>query len=1030
MKRKLLFSLWLVFGALSVFAQTRVITGAITDANKNPLHGATIRVKETTTSVSSDEAGRFSVQAPAGAVTLEISFVGYAPRSVSVDINATTVAIDLSPDAAELNTVVVTALGISKRSRTLTYSTQTVSGDQLTTVKNTNVLNSLNGKVAGAQINRTSGGAGGSVRVVLRGDKSTRNSQPLYVIDGIPVVNPAGGPNTDLYSGEPDPGDVLSTINPEDIESVNILKGASASALYGSQGSNGVILITTKKGKSGFSKVDFSSSITFDKVSVLPKLQYSYGQTTPATSSAAGSNDSWGAKGSYGASDGANSFFQTGTTWINSVSLSGGNERSSNYFSYSNTTNKGIVPTSGFDQNTLSFRNSSSFFNNKLVLDGTFLGSIQNTTNRLTPSVYFNPLTGLYLIPRGTDFNSYKNYEYFSQSRYLYAQNWWNINTDKGFGGEDYQQNPYWVLNRNQIKNKNQNAYAAVSLKYLLNNWLTLQARGNVSNFISEFERDVYATTQGTLAAPNGRLLVGKTNSTSLYGDVLLLGNKNLTNDISFNFTLGSSIQDQKQKGTRVGGTPVTPNVFLESAIDWTVSSNRELTNNARYRQIQSVFGNVEFGFKNKVFVNFSDRNDWSSTLAFTPSEKKGYNYPAVGANAILSDMINLPSFINFAKIRGSYAIVGNDVDPYATNPIYTFNAGYATAPTSKPIMLPGYYLQPEKNKSFEVGTELRFMKSRLSLDFTYYKSNSTNQYFSHVTVATGYGVGSTADVNGGNIENRGVELSLSYKAINTQKLQWTTTVNMSANKNKIIAVYSPAITPDPTAPLPPFQLSGGGGLSSMVQGGSYGDLYGRVFKRDSKGNIVLDANGAPSSVENQFLGNPNPHLILGWNNTINFSHVTLGFLIDGKFGGKVLSLSEAYYDKLGVSQRSADARDAGGVMIANSVLNGGSSGTNKVDPKVYYQAIGGSSPIHEAYMYDATAVRLREVSLSYALPFKNNFIKDVRIGVIGNNLFFFTKKAPFDPEQVASVNPGAMGIDVFGFPAYRSFGLNLKCSF
>lgn len=1009
------------------------ISGKVVAEDNTILDGATIFIKELGKSTLTDANGNFTFTGIAnGTYNVVVSYIGYQTLTQSVTVSGEPVSLTLVLKRSTLaqDAVVVTALGISKQAKTLTYSTQTVSDKELTTVKNTNVLNSLNGKVAGVQINRTSGGAGGSVRVVLRGDKSTRSSQPLYVIDGMPLVNPSGGPNTDLYSEAPDQGDVLSTINPEDIESINILKGASASALYGSQGSNGVIIITTKKGKSGFSKIDFSSSIMFDKVSVLPNLQYTYGQTTAPSGASAGSEDSWGKKGSYDASNGVSSFFKTGTTWINSISLSAGTEKSSSYFSYSNTNNKGVVPTSSLGQNTLTYRNTSKFFDNKLIFDGTFLGSIQNSKNRLTPSVYFNPLTGLYLMPRGLDFNSYRDFEYFSPSRYLNAQNWWNINLDKGYTGSDYQQNPYWVINRNAINNKNQNAYSAISLKYLLSSWLTLQARGNITNFITEYQRNIHATTQGTLSAPNGRMIINKTNSTTLYGDLLLLGNKNLSDKISVNFTLGTSIQDQKQRGTNIGGSPVTPNVFLESAIDWTVSTNRGLTNNSRYRQIQSVFGNVEFGFDNKIFLSLSDRNDWSSTLAYTPSKTKGYNYPAFGANAILSELVQMPSFINFAKIRGSYAIVGNDVDPYATYPVYTFNAGFAVAPGSRPIQIPGYYLQPEKNKSLEIGTEWRFLHNRLSLDLTYYKSNITNQYFNNITVATSLGVGSTADVNGGDIQNSGVELSLSYKAINTQDVKWTTTLNMSSNKNKVIALYSPKITSNPNTPLPPFGLRGGS--SYLTQGGSFGDIYGKVFNRDSKGNIIVDANGAPSAGANQlsFLGNPNPRFILGWNNSITIKTVTLGFLIDGKFGGKVMSLTEPYFDKLGVSQRSADARDNGGVVIPGAVLANGTAFTNKIDPKVYYQAIGGTSPINEAYMYDATAVRLREVSLLYAPNLGGRVIKDVRVGLIGNNLFFFSKKAPFDPEQVAGVNPGGVGVDVFGFPAFRSFGLSLKCSF
>ena len=1034
-KTKFLFAILLLCSS-AIFAQGHVIKGSVTDAKSGAqLIGVTVKLSGKKIQTITDNSGTFSLNVPSGTNSLLLTYVGYAEKTVAITDGQTDIAVTLDAETTSLNEVVVTALGVNRQAKTLTYSTQKVGGDELTTVKSTNVLNSLNGKVAGVQINRTSGGAGGSVRIVLRGDKSTRSSQPLFVIDGLPVTNPTGGPDAGLYAGTPDQGDILSTMNPDDIESINILKGASASALYGSQGSNGVIIITTKKGRGGVSRIEFSSGLTFDKAFVLPKLQYTYGQT-PSSPTATipeenGSEDSWGVKGNYPGAGSVKSFYKTGSTFINGITFSSGTEKSNNYLSYSNTDNSGIVPTSTFKQNTISFRQSNKFLNDKLTFDGTFIGSIQNTHNRLTPGVYFNPLSGLYLLPRGFDLNTYKTYETLSQSRYLNQQNWWDINTDKGYTGQDYQQNPYWVLNRNPIDNKNENMYASLSFKYALASWLSLQARGNANVFSNEYQRNIAATTQGTLADPNGQVSVNKSTNTNLYGDVLLVGNKALSNDLTLNFIAGTSIQDQRSKGTVTGGALVTPNVFLESNIDWTNQSRAQLTNSANNRQIQSVFGSADLGYKNKVFINFSDRNDWSSTLAYTPSLKKGYNYYSVGANAILSDIVKMPAAVSFAKVRAAYAIVGNDVNPYATSPLYTFNRGVATAPGSLPIQVPGFYLQPEKNKSFELGTEWRFIKNRLSFDFTYYKSNVTNQYFANISVNPGLGYGTHADINGGNIQNIGQEVSVSYKAIEAKSFSWTTTVNFSHNKNTVLEVYDKSITPDPTAVIPPIALTGG--VSYIAKGGSFGDFYGHAFKRDAAGHIVVQAaDGKPITADNQttYLGNPNPHFIAGWNNSFTFKGVTLSFLIDGKFGGKVLSLSEPYLDQHGVSQRSAQARDNGGVVIPGAVDETGKAYTAKIDPIVYYKAIGGSSPITEAYLYDATAIRLRELSITYRLPIKSNTIKDLRLGLIGNNLFFFTKKAPFDPEQVAGVNPGGVGVDVFGFPAYRSLGFSVKCSF
>ena len=1032
MNRKLLFVLWLVFGVLHAIAQNRSISGTIADASNNPLSGATIRVKDSRTSVISNDAGRFTIQAPSGAATLEISYVGFATKSLTVDEGTSNVAIVLSAEGTELNAVVVTALGISKRAKTLTYSQQSVSSDQLNTVKNTNVLNSLNGKVAGMQINRTSGGAGGSVRIVLRGDKSTRNSQPLYVIDGLAIVNPTGGPDAGLYNGAPDAGDILSTLNPDDIESINVLKGASASALYGSQGSNGVILITTKKGKSGLTKVDFSSSVTFDKVSVLPKLQYDYKQSTPASTTSPGSEDSWGTKGATQPNkDYVKDFFQTGVTFINSISLSSGTEKSSNYLSYSNTDNKGILPTSTFRQNTLSFRQSSKMLNDKLVFDGTFLGSIQNAHNRLTPGIYYNPLTGLYLFPRGLDFNQYKNYEYFSQSRYLNAQNWWNINYDKdqanggGWGGQDYQQNPYWTLNRNPVDNRNQNVYASASLKYLLSSWLTVQARGNINNFMNEYQRSIYATTQGTLSRPNGNYISNRISNTTIYGDVLLTGDKKLNSNLNLNFTLGSSIQDQRGKTVNINGSPTVPNVFLESALD---RSNISITNDAVSRQIQSVFGSVQLGIQDKVFLDFADRNDWSSTLAFTPSEKKGYNYYSVGASTVLSELLRMPAAVNFAKLRASYAQVGNDIASFSTYPLYTFNAGISNPPSSYPITtVPGFELKPEQNRSFEIGTQWAFLQNKLSLDFTWYNSNITNQYFHAISALVGNST--TADINAGKIQNTGVELSLSYKIASSKTFGWTTTLNFSHNKNKIVELFDPKVVKNADANSR-YQLGGSGGYSYLKQDGTFGDMYGRTFQTNN-GSIVVDNSTHIPVMIDSFIGNPTPKYIVGWNNTFTVKNFVIGVLIDGKFGGKVLSITEGYMDQLGVSERSGQARDNGGtVSIPNAITNTGQKWSGTVDAAAYYKAIGGKTPAGAGYLYDATAIRLRELSITYRLPLKSTAIKNLSLGVIGNNLFFFKKDAPFDPEQVAGINPGSLGIDAFGLPAYRSLGFSLKCSF
>jgi TonB-linked SusC/RagA family outer membrane protein len=1020
------------------------IRGIITGKDSLPLPGASVMLKEIKRATQTDTAGSFVVDhVPPGTYTLMISFVGYeaSHKTISIADPMPVVQVKLIKLEDRLDEITVTALGLTRKTRSLTYSTQKVASEDFTTVKNTNILNSLNGKVSGVQVNRTSGGAGGSVRVVLRGDKSTRNSQPLYVLDGLPIVNPTGGPVAGLYNDAPDAGDIMSTINPDDIESVSILKGAAASALYGSQGSNGVVLVTTRSGQAGAIRINISSSVTVEQPMIFPEAQYDYRQSAVADGSSPGSEDSWGSKGAtVPARDYVKDFFQTGMTFINSISISGGTPKSSQYVSYSNTSNKGILPSASFKQHTLSFRQTGKFINDKLVFDGNFLGSIQNAHNRLTPGIYFNPLTGLYLLPRGIDFNNFKKFEYFSPSRYLYAQNWWNINYDKdlanggGWGGQDYQQNPYWVIYRNAVQNRNQHAYLSASLKYPFCNGFTLQARGYFNHFINEYERDVFATTQATKARFNGMLQTIKTTNTTAYGDLLLSGSRKLDHNWELNFTAGASIQRHAGNMLSVSGSPTVPNVFLESALDKNTIDIRnfnEKTNSPAQKQVQSVLGTVQVNYQHKLYLDLSNRNDWSSTLAYTPSEKSGYNYFSAGAAVVLNEVMHLPPFIDYLRLRASYAVVGNDIAAFSSYPLYIFTMGNATPPGSAPVTaVPGLGLKPEQNRSLEIGLQWKAFANRLQLDATWYKSNIVNQYFREVTLPPGVGSGGYADINSGNIRNLGIEASLQYKVIETKAFEWTTTLNISHNSNKVIELFDPAIVPN-TTPNQLYRLQGGtGGFDGILkQGGAYGDIYGSGFKRDAAGHIIVAAaTGLPYLVDNLFLGNPNPTLIVGWQNSFSVKNCTFSWLIDGKFGGRVLSITESYMDQLGISRRTGNIRDNGGlVYIKDAVDETGTPWKGSIDAERYYKYIGGKTPVAEAYMYSATAIRLREVAIAYRLPLRNKKIGDMRLGIIGQNLLFLVRHAPFDPEQVAGVNPGGVGVDVFGLPAYRSIGLSFQ---
>jgi TonB-linked SusC/RagA family outer membrane protein len=1003
-----------------------IINGKVVDKNGTPLSNVSVTIKGTSKGTSTNVNGSFSIEANKGDV-LVISSVGFEIQEITVG-NDNNIAIQLVEKSNQLNEVVVTALGIQRKAKSLTYSTQKVNNTDLTTVKDANVINNINGRISGVTVNKSASGAGGSARVVLRGQKSTRENQPLYVIDGIPMSNYSPAQPTDVWgqgsgsgSGGRDGGDGISNINPDDIETISVLKGAAASALYGSQGNNGVILITTKKGKAGLVKVDFSSSYTMDKAAYIPKMQWDFKQ---GNAGAAGAGSfSWGPAGS--SPNHVNSFFQTGATWINSISVSGGTDKAQTYFSYSNTNSKGILPTNTFNRHNFTVRETMKMLNDKLTLDANVIVASQKVHNRATSGLYYNALSGLYIMPRGLDFNNFKNnFEYASPTRNVNLQNWWNINADAGLFGDDNQQNPYWVLNRNQTDDKLFRLFGSLALKYKLTTDLTIQARGNVDKSNTNYELKAYAGTQGTLADANGRYTSDKVDNTQLYGDVIMSYNKQVAGKIGLVANLGSSIQDlhvgYQDFFDSKGGGLVYANGFSIGNMNLTPGSGSTFYQAGRRKQVQSVFGSVNLNYDNKYFIDLTARNDWSSTLAFTPNSS--YFYPSVGVNAILSDIVKMPAAISFAKIRGAYAQVGNDVDVYSTynrENIYR-NGNYVPSQIAN---LPGTYLKPESATSLEIGTEWRFLKNKLGFDFTWYKSNTKNQYFELASPTPGTGV-NTFNLNAGNIQNSGIEATVDFNTNLSKQVLWTSTLNITSNRNKIIE-----LTPQLGGK---YEITGAGVNNYALiisQGGSFGDIKGKKFLRDASGNIVVDGTtGKPQAGDFDVVGNPNPKLVLGWSNSFSFHDFTASFLINGRFGGKVMSITQAVLDQYGVSQASADARRNGGLDIPASIVGGGAY-NGKIPAEAFYTTVGGRDGITEYYMYDATNVRLQELAFGYRIKLNSKAIKDLQILLVGKNLFFFTKKAPFDPETSMSTGNGLQGVDVFGLPPVRSYGLNLKMS-
>ncbi|MEI6409869.1 MAG: SusC/RagA family TonB-linked outer membrane protein [Bacteroidota bacterium] len=1006
LKKTVFAAIFLLITAWSQVLSAQTVSGKVTDSSTGEaLIGATITEDGTRNGTTSDIQGAFRINVSKASATLIVTYVGYETQRIALG-GKTSLEVGLSASAT-LNEVVVTALGISREKKSLSYSATEVSNEEINRVKDANFVNSLSGKVAGVQINRSGSGVGGSTRVVLRGNKSTRDNNVLYVIDGIPMFNYSPAQPSDIWgqakgSGSPgfDGGDAISNLNPDDIESSTVLKGASAAALYGSQAANGVILITTKKGKAGQTKVNYSSNLTFENPITLPELQFSYKQTKE------NALDSWGDKGT--STDHVKDFFQTGSTFINTLSLSGGNNVAQSYFSFAHTGSKGIIPTSKFERYNLNFRESAVFFDNHLTVNGNVNLINQSGENRQTSGLYNNPLTGLYFFPRGLDFQRYAdNYETFSPARNTNVQNW--------IADQDNQQNPWWILNRVKRSDARTRVMTTVSAVWKFNEHWSFQMRGSGDKAFDKSDLKAYASTQTTLADANGRYTLSKDDGTSYYGDALLMYNRP-SDKVSFNAVLGSSIFDTRlysQFFDSKDGDLKFANVFSIQNMKQPATISETLTR----QQLQSVFGSAQVGFRNMVYVDVTGRNDWSSTLAQTSSTS--FFYPSVGLTGILSEMFKVRG-IDFAKVRLSYAQVGNGVSNYDVNPINSINSKNGlNVNTVGP--LPGTELKPELSKSLEAGLDFRTLNNRLGIDLTYYKSNTTNQ---RLAIAAPSGTGFTSYIiNAGDIQNSGIEAMLSFAAIRKTDFEWNTNVNFTKNVNKVISL-------DKRLSDGTFVINGAGVNNyAMVikEGGQFGDIQGKKFMRDASGNIMVDATKKPISGAFDIVGNPNPNFMLGWNNSFRYKKISVNFLIDGRFGGKVMSITQAMLDELGVSKASADARDAGGIDVGAVLPDGSKAG--KIDAKQWYQSVGGRAGFTENYVYDATNIRLRELAVGYSFP-KIGKLTGIKLSVVGRNLFFLSKKAPFDPEVSMSTGTGLQGVDSFAPAATRSLGLNLNLTF
>ena len=982
------------------------VTGRVVDSAGEPLIGATIMVEGTKEGAVTDIDGNFTINTTSKA-KLVISYVGYTTQTVLVG-DKTTIDVTLKEVANTMNEVVVTALGIKRAEKALSYNVQSVGSNELTRNKDANFVNSLNGKVAGVSISKSASGVGGATRVIMRGAKSIEgDNNVLYVIDGIPIFNFSGGRDSGIMGEGRVSSEGIADLNPEDIESISVLAGPSAAALYGSNAANGAILITTKKGKEGRVDISFSSSADFSSPLLMPKFQNTYGNKL-------GSYESWGEKLATPSSyDPKKDFFRTGTNFINALTLNMGNEFNQTFASVATTNSRGIVPNNTYDRYNFTIRNTTRMFKNKVQLD---LGASyikQKDNNMVSQGEYWNPIVAAYLFPRGESFEGIKTFERYDNVRNFPTQ-YWPI-SDSRFAN----QNPYWTAYRNLAPDDKDRFMFNAGLTYNIFDWLSVAGRIRIDKTFITSERKIYASSFNYFAKEKGAYDYYDYKDHQTYIDAIANINKTF-GKFSLAANVGYSYSDYASLTRGYGGNLVlVPNKFSLNNINPTDSKIREAGGDSKVRNV-AAFASAELGWRSMVYLTLTGRNDWNSRLV--NSSEESFFYPSVGLSGIISEMTKLPSFISYLKVRGSYTEVGSPVSRSGMTPgtITTPIVGGSLKSTD---IYPFTDYKAERTKSYEFGLTARFWK-KLSFDFTWYKSNTYNQTFiGELPESSGY---KAVYLQAGNVENRGVEMALGYSD-NFGGLQWNSSLVYSKNVNEIKEMVKDYHHPLSPKPINIPEVSKDNGRVLLKVGGSINDIYARkVLAKDNQGFVNVSPSGGMSleTVEPIYLGKTTPDFTMGWNNNFTYKNFGLSFLINARVGGIVTSSTQALLDRFGVSKASADARDAGGVMIPNQGL---------YDAKKYYTLVAtGENDLAGYYTYSATNVRLQELTFSYKFNSRlfNNVIKDLTLSFVATNPWMIYCKAPFDPELTASTGTYGQGNDYFMQPSLKSYGFSVKFKF
>ena len=1015
--RKVLFAAVSVLAGLFIsggmaMAQNKTITGTVIDDYGEPLIGASVTVEgDSSIGVVTNLDGEYTISVPASATHLRYAFIGQ--KDVVEEIGGRTVInVTLESDNIALEATVVTAMGIRKEEKSLSYNVQQAKLETISPVGS--FVNGLNGKVAGVSISQSSTGIGGASRIVMRGSKSiSNNNNALYVIDGIPMQSLRGSQPEGVYAGAGQTGDVLGSINQDDIESISVLSGPSAAALYGANAANGVIIITTKKGSKDSFDVNYSNNTTFSTAYVMPSFQNTYGPVEP------GSYYSWGTKLANPSTYSPRDFFQTGINEVNSLSLATGTERSQTYISASVANAKGIVHNNNVDRYNLSFRNTTDLIKDLVSMDVNLSYGRVLEQNMIAQGEYGNPIVPVYLFPAGDDWSKVQIYERYDAGRGFKTQFW-------PYDFEHSMQNPYWITEHQKWQNQKNRMMGSVQLSYKPFKWLTISARGKFdrTDEVQEQKFDAGTNTLFTEGSKHGKYQRNNQFTEQRFGELLATFNKYfMENTLSLNGVVGANIDDVRFRTDNLGGPLLSVNnKFDFSNLNLTSSNVTNVSDGYRY-QNQSIFANAQFGWKSRVYLDMTYRIDWNSTLWTAGA----ITYPTVGLSGILTELLPVikSDILPYWKVRLSYSEVGNTPDAalYLLDPPA---AEQANGSISRSTRRRNTELQPERTKSMEIGTNLHLFNSKLQMDATYYKASTFNQFYNPRLSSTS--TNSNIYLNGGQVDNWGVEVSARFSD-EIGKFRYNTYLTWSWNQNKIVDLHFKDPATGEVYDGNGLPMGGFGGLNTFLhEGGTLGDVYVTTIATDENGYYNLDSNGmiqADYNEENMiFAGSTDAKHRLSWGGGVGFGGLNLGFLFTARLGGIAISKTQAVLDYYGVSQDSADAREKGFIEL---------NGMKNYDIQGIYQTMGVRDGIMSQYVYDATNVRLAEVSLGYDFPVQKlglRYLKGLNLSLVGNNLLMLYLKAPFDPEMTSNVGTYNQGVDYFMQPSTRSLGFSVKVKF